>query len=139
MEVYDRDQGGTSEMANISTRGSVETGDNVLIGGFIAGSRAGATNVIVRAIGPSLSGQGVVDALQDPTVELVDTNGETLDSSDDWKTSGDETAVTARNLAPQDERESAAFHTVPPGRYTVIVRGKGDTTGVGLVEIYDVQ
>ena len=139
VEAYDRDRGGASEMANISTRGFVESGDNVLIGGFIAGARSGATNVIVRAIGPSLTAKGVSDALQDPSVELYDANGTVIDSSDDWKTSGDQAEVIARGLAPQDDRESAAFHLVPPGSYTAIVRGKDDTTGVGLVEIYNVQ
>ena len=139
VEAYDRDQGGASELANISTRGFVDRGDNVLIGGFIAGARPGATNVIVRAIGPSLTGKGVPEALQDPTVELVNRNGDRLDFSDDWRTSGDQAEVTARGLAPQDERESAAFYTVAPGDYTVIVRGKSETTGVGLVEIYNVQ
>ena len=139
VEVYDRDQGGASEMANISTRGFVDTGDNVLIGGFIAGARSGATNVVVRAIGPSLSAQEVPDALQDPVVQLFDANGQQVDTSDNWKTSGDEAEVTARGLAPQDDRESAVFETVPPGNYTAVVRGAGDTTGVGLVEIYNVQ
>lgn len=95
--------------------------------------------MIVRAIGPSLTGKGVPDALQDPTVELVNQNGQVLDSSDDWKTSADQAEVTARGLAPQDDRESAAFETVAPGNYTVIVRGKNETTGVGLVEVYNVQ
>ena len=139
VEAYDRDQGGASEMANISTRGFVDTGNNVLIGGFIAGAQSGATNVIVRAIGPSLTSKGVSDALQDPTIELVNSNGETVDSSDDWKVSADQAEVTARGLAPQDDRESAAFETVAPGNYTVIVRGKAETTGVGLVEIYNVK
>ena len=139
VEAYDRDRGGTSEMANISTRGFVDTGDNVLIGGFIAGARSGATNVIVRALGPSLTAKSVPDALQDPTVQLINANGQVVDSSDNWKTSGDQAEVTARGLAPQDDRESAAFETIPPGNYTVVVRGKGETTGVGLVEIYNVQ
>ena len=139
VEAYDRDRGGSSEMANISTRGFVDTGNNVLIGGFIAGAQSGATNVIVRAIGPSLAGKGVPDALQDPTVELVNNNGDTVDSSDDWKASADQVEVAARGLAPQDDRESAVFETVPPGTYTVLVRGKAETTGVGLVEIYNVK
>ena len=139
VEAYDRDGGGSSEMANISTRGFVDTGDNVLIGGFIAGAQSGATNVIVRALGPSLSSRGVTDPLQDPTVELVNNNGDRVDSSDDWRSSGDGAEVTARGLAPQDDRESAAFQTVAPGPYTVLVRGKADTTGVGLVEIYNVK
>jgi hypothetical protein len=139
VEVYDRDHGGESEMANISTRGMVETGDNVLIGGFIAGSQSGATNIIVRAIGPSLTAKAVPGALQDPTVELVNQNGQVLDSSDDWKTSPDQADVAARGLAPQDDRESAALETIAPGNYTAIVRGKGGMTGVGLVEIYNVK
>ena len=139
VEAYDRDEGGDSEMANISTRGSVETGDNVLIGGFIAGARTGATNVIVRAIGPSLSSKGVPDALQDPVIELVDANGQVLDASDDWKGSADQAEVSARGLAPADDREAAVFQALAPGNYTAIVRGKESTTGVGLVEIYNVQ
>jgi hypothetical protein len=139
VEVYDRDQGGESEMANLSTRGSVESGDNVLIGGFIAGGPSGATNVIVRALGPSLTGKGVPDALQDPTVELVNENGQVVDSSDDWETSPDQAEVAARGLGPPDERESAALATIAPGHYTAIVRGKGGFTGVGLVEVYNVQ
>ena len=139
VEAYDRDQGGTSEMANISTRGFVSTGDNVLIGGFIAGARSGATNVIVRAIGPSLANKGVTGALQNPIVELYNADGDVVDSNDDWKSSGEQAEITARGLAPQDDRESAAIETVAPGNYTVIVRGKNETTGVGLVEIYNVQ
>jgi hypothetical protein len=139
VEAYDRDQGGNSEMANISTRGFVDTGDNVLIGGFIAGARSGATNVVVRAIGPSLGSKGVSGALADPQVQLINANGMVVDQNDDWKVNGDEAEVTARGLAPQDDRESAAVHTVAPGNYTVVVRGKGETTGVGLVEIYNVR
>ena len=139
VEAYDRDGGQTSEMANISTRGFVATGDNVLIGGFIAAASNGTTNVIVRAIGPSLNEKGVPDALQDPTLQLVNENGQVVDSNDDWKSSPDQAEVAARGLEPRDDRESAAFEAITPGNYTVVVRGKNETGGVGLVEIYNVK
>lgn len=139
VEVYDRDRGGASEMANISTRGVVESNDNVLIGGFIAGAQDGATNVIVRAIGPSLTARGVAGALPDPTIELVNKNGDVLGSNDDWKASADQAEISRRGLAPQDERESAAFKTLAPGEYTAVVRGKTTASGVALVEIYNVK
>lgn len=139
VEAYDRDGGGASELANISTRGFVGTNDDVLIGGFIAGSRSGATNVVGRGIGPTLASKGVAEPLQDPTLQLFDTNGALLDSSDNWKDSTDATSVSDRGLAPGDDRESAAFQTVPPGQYTVVIRGKENATGVALVEVYNVQ
>ena len=139
VEAYDRDQGGPSEMANISTRGFVDAGNNVLIGGFIAGGRSGATNVVVRAIGPSLTIKNVPNALQDPTVELVNEHGDMLDSSDDWKTSADRQAIAAYGLGPDDDRESAALYTLNGGNYTAIVRGKAGASGIALVEIYNVQ
>jgi hypothetical protein len=139
VEAYDRDQTGDGRFANISTRGFVQTGDNVLIGGFIAGRQPGATNVIVRALGPSLTGRGVAQALQDPTLQLINQNGDVLNSNDDFATSPQRTEIESRGLAPEDPRESALFQTVNPGNYTAIVRGKGDATGVGLVEVYNVQ
>jgi len=139
VEVYDRDQSGEGKLANISTRGFVETGDNVLIGGFIVGRQTGPTNVVVRGIGPSLGSAGVAQPLQDPTVDLVDANGAVINSNDDFGTSPQLTQITSRGLAPTDARESALFQTVSPGNYTAIVRGKDNTTGVGLVEVYNVE
>jgi hypothetical protein len=138
VEVFDLNQATTANLANISTRGPVEGGDNILIGGFIAGSRQGPTNVIVRALGPSLSRSGVPNPLQDPTLELIDQNGTVLNANDDFASSPERDQITARGLAPQDEREAALMQLVAPGNYTGVVRGKDNSTGVALVEVYDV-
>ena len=127
-----------SGLANISTRGLVGTGDNVLISGFIITSDDTApTNVVVRAIGPSLSNSQITDALMDPTLELYDHNTQLLGTSDDWATTPGASSVFAAGLAPSNSRESALFKALQPGAYTVVVRGKNNTTGVGLVEVYD--
>ena len=139
VEAYDRDETGAGRFANISTRGFVQTGDNVLIGGFIMGRQTGPSNVIVRAIGPSLTSRGVPQALQDPTLQLYNQNGDVINENDDFATSPQRSEIESRGLAPEDERESALLQNVPPGPYTAIVRGKADTTGVGLVEVYNVQ
>ena len=137
VEVYDLDEAADSELANISTRGFVDTGDNVMIGGFIVGSGVNTT-VVVRAIGPSLGDIGVSNPLQDPTLELRGSNGDLLASDDDWKdTQQDE--IEAAGLAPTDDRESAIQSVLVPGLYTAIVRGKDNTTGVALMEVYNLQ
>ena len=136
VEVYDLGQGAISRSANISTRGFVDTGDNVMIGGFILS--AGSAEVIVRAIGPSLTSFGVAGALQDPTLELHDANGVLIQSNDNWR-SDQEAEIIATNLPPSNDLESAIVLTLTSGAYTTIVRGKDDTTGVGLVEIYNLQ
>jgi WD40 repeat protein len=139
VEVYDLGLGASSKLANISTRGFVGTGDNVMIGGFIVGgSAADQTRIVVRAIGPSLSRFGVTDALQDPTLTLYDSNGSALATNDNWRDSH-QPEVMAAGLAPTDDRESALFQSLSPGAYTAIVAGKGGTVGVGLVEAYNVQ
>ena len=139
VEVYDRQQGSDSTMANISSRGFVETGDNVMIGGFIAGGPEGPTRVVVRGIGPSLASKGVPNAMQDPSIELRNANGNVVRSNDNWREAPNRDDIQARGLAPEDDRESALLQTLPPGNYTAILRGRGDTpTGVGLVEIYNV-
>ncbi len=117
-------------------RGFVNTGDNVLIGGFIIDGGPG--HVIVRAIGPSLTAFGVTGALQDPTLELHDGNGVLLSSDDNWKES-QQAEIAATGLQPSNDLESAIVATLPPGGYTAIVRGKNDTTGVGLLEIYSLN
>jgi hypothetical protein len=106
-----------------------------MIGGFIVGGSQNRT-VLVRALGPSLTALGVPGALQDPTIELHDSSGTTLASNDNWK-SDQQTQITAAGLAPTDDREVAILSApLAPGNYTAIVRGSGDTTGVALVEIY---
>jgi sugar lactone lactonase YvrE len=144
VEVYDLGTAilgsfGDSKLANISTRGFVDTGDNVMIGGFII--RGQATRVIARAIGPSLSGAGVSGGLQDPILQLKNSDGMTLVTNDDWQQAppADIQEIQKFGLTPTDTRESALITTLPPGAYTGIVRGKDGTTGVGLVEIYSLQ
>ena len=139
VEVYDLALGNNSKLANISTRGFVDTGDNVMIGGFIVGGNAADHNrIVVRAIGPSLSRFGVSSALQDPTLSLHDSNGNVMATNDNWR-DGRQPEVEAAGLAPTDDRESALFASLSPGAYTAIVAGKGSTTGIGLVEAYNVQ
>jgi hypothetical protein len=138
VEVYDLASGANSKLANISTRGFVDTGDNAMIGGFIVGAGGGGSaNVIVRAIGPSLTAAGVSGALQDPTLELHNGNGTVIGFDDNWK-DVQQAEIAASSIPPTDDHESAIAATLRPGPYTAIVRGKNDTTGVGLVEVYNV-
>lgn len=138
MEVYDRGASANSILGNISSRGFVEAADNVMIGGFIAGNNPGNTKVLVRAGGPSMRGQ-VPNALADPTLEVYDSNGAALGSNDNWKESPDRAEIEATGIPPLDDQESAVVRTVPPGAYTAVVRGKNDTSGVGLVEVYNIR
>jgi WD40 repeat protein len=142
-EVYDLDQTVNARLANISTRGLVQTDDNVLIGGFIIGggtAAGGTATVVVRALGPSIPIGGV---LHDPTMELRDSSGTLVDSNDNWKTrpdgSSQQAEIEATTIPPTNNLESALVQTLPAGNYTVIVRGKNGTTGVGLVEVYHLQ
>jgi glucose/arabinose dehydrogenase len=136
-EVYDVDPAADSELGNISGRSFVQTGDDVMIGGFIIGNNIGATEVIVRAIGPSLSQHGVTNVLANPTLELYDGNGALLESNDNWQDDRDQAArIRAANLAPSNPFESAIWASLTPGNYTVIVRGKNNGVGISLAEIY---
>lgn len=145
VEVYDLDAASAARIANISTRGRVETGDNVMIGGVIV-LAPNPARVVVRAIAPSLAAFGVANVLQDPKLELRDVNGNLIVSNDDWKTrdgSGvsQQSEIEATAVPPTDSRESALRATLDPGNYTAIIRGKKDasgneTTGVALVEVY---
>jgi Tol biopolymer transport system component len=138
VEIYDDDdQPSDSALANISTRGFVRSGDNLMIGGFILGSATGNLNVVIRGLGPSLSQAGLVNVLVDPTIELRDGNGLLLVSNDNWMDDAVSAAQLAANgLAPQDPNESAIFTSLPPGAYTAILAGKNSAVGIGLVEIY---
>ncbi|HWX15018.1 MAG TPA: choice-of-anchor Q domain-containing protein [Chthoniobacterales bacterium] len=134
IEVYDLDATADANLANISTRGLVGTGDSAMIGGLII---LGSTpeKVIVRALGPELTAHGVTGALQNPTLELHDSHGNLIAFNDNWKES-QRTEISATGLAPTDDRESAIVATLPPGNYTAIVHGVNGTTGVALVEVY---
>jgi hypothetical protein len=135
VEVYDVSQGADSKLANISTRGVVQSGANVLIGGFILGGSDSNARILVRAIGPSLANFGVTNALPDPTLELHDGNGALLVSNDNWK-SAQQTEIEQTQIPPTHDAESAVIAHLPPGVYTAVVGGKG-ASGVGLIEIYN--
>jgi autotransporter-associated beta strand protein len=136
VEVYDLAQEVSARLANISSRGLVETGDNVMIGGFIAGNQA--MQVLVRAIGPSLTQFGIANALADPTLQLHNSNGAVIAFNNDWQET-DAAAIAATGIPPPHIKESAIVATLAPGPYTAIVRGLNDTSGVALVEVYRLQ
>ena len=131
VEAYDLDRTVDSKLANISTRGLVQTGDNVMIGGLIVVGQ-NSLRVIVRAIGPSLPLPG---ALGDPTLELRDINGALIAANDNWR-SDQEAEIIATTIPPTNDLESAIVRNLVPGNYTAIVRGVNNTTGVALVEVY---
>jgi uncharacterized repeat protein (TIGR03803 family) len=135
VEAYDLDQAADSRLANISTRGFIDTGDNALIGGFICGPN---TTVVVRAIGPSLTQFGIKNALADPMLELRDGNGVLVRSNNDWQDT-QQTEIQNAGLAPSDSHESALIQALTSGNYTAIVRGAGNTTGVAVIEAYNLQ
>ena len=133
-----------ARLGNISTRSFVRTGDNVMIGGFIVQGTQ-PKRVIIRAIGPELSQFGVPDPMQDPTLELHDGTGALIATNDNWQTTIIGGIITHDQVqeiqdsghAPGDGRESAIIADLPAGNYTAIVRGVNSTTGVALVEVYD--
>jgi hypothetical protein len=140
VEVYDNDPEADSQLANISTRGFVQTGDNVMIGGFMLGLGSGNVQVAVRGLGPSLSQFGLSNLLADPTLELHDSNGTTLASNDDWQSDAVSAGqLTAHGLALPNSKESGIFTSLPPGAFTAILAGKTGGIGIGLVEIYNLH
>jgi hypothetical protein len=135
VEVYDLDAGPGSTLLTIATRGRVEVDPNALIGGFfLAGT--GSNRVLIRAIGPSLTGAGISGVLADPILELRDANGALLEANDDWGTSPNQAEIQASGAAPTNPKESAILRVLPAGAATAIMRGVNNTTGVGSVEIY---
>jgi hypothetical protein len=144
VEAYDLSPETNSILGNISTRAFVQTGDNVMIGGFIVQGTA-AKRVIVRAIGPSLTQYGVPDVLANPTLELHDDTGALIASNDNWQvtiiggiiTTNQYHDIVNSGHAPSDIRESAIIAELAAGSYTAIVRGVNNMTGVALVEVYD--
>jgi hypothetical protein len=134
VEVYDVDPTAAADLANISTRGLVQTNDNVLIGGLII-LGSDPQRVLVRALGPELTASGVDGALLDPNLELHDGEGNLIAFDDNWKES-QQTEIAATGLPPTDDREGAIVTTLSPGNYTAIIHGVAGTTGVALVEVY---
>jgi hypothetical protein len=138
VEIYDLDTGAASRLANLSTRAFVDTGGDVVIAGFVLGNNSGSDRIVVRGLGPSLSGNGVQNVLADPTLELRDNNGTLLTANNDWKDEPAQAAeLTAAGLEPVHAKEAAIATTLPPGLYTAILAGLNGGTGVGLVEVYD--
>jgi hypothetical protein len=139
VEAFDLEQGTVSKLGNISTRGFVDVDDNVMIAGLIVSPSYGtSTKVLVRALGPTLGDFGVPGFLADPTLELVNSSGTIIRSNDNWK-SDQRSEIEAANLAPNHDEEAALLQAVPPGAYTAVVRGNARTTGIGLVEVYNIQ
>ena len=135
VEVYDLATSTFSQLTNVSTRGFVGPGNNVMIGGFISSGGNGSVQVIVRALGPTLTQFGVSGALADPTLSLIDGNGNVVASNDNWKNT-QQTAIQNSGLAPPNDLESAILATLANGNYTAVVSGKNGGTGVALVEVY---
>ena len=141
VEVYDNDQAVDSDLANISTRGFVLTGNSVMIGGFTLGGNSTPTRIAVRALGPSLTAFGLSNVLADPTLELHNANGTIMVSNDDWQSDAASAALlTANGLGLPDPKESGIFTSLaPPGQFTAIVAGKNGGIGIALVEIYNLK
>jgi hypothetical protein len=141
VEIYDNNSAIDSELANISTRGFVQTGNEVMIGGFTLGGNNNPTNIAVRALGPSLSSYGLSPVLDDPTLELHNSNGTIMISNDDWQSDPVSAAeLTAHGLGLSNPKESGIFTALaPPGQFTAIVAGKSGGIGIALVEIYNVK
>lgn len=135
-ELYDLHLTDNVRAGNISTRGQVLLNDQVMIGGFIIGGDQSKT-VVVRALGPSLTNYGLSGVLADPILELHDGQGALISSNDDWGQGPDASTIQSEGLAPSSPKESALQATLNPGNFTAIVRGVNNTTGLGLVEVYD--
>lgn len=138
VEAYDLSPLADARLANLSTRGNVGTGDDVLITGFIVGEVDSST-LIIRALGPSLGDAGVSAPLSDPTFTVYDHNGTAIASNDNWQDDANAMLVEQNGLAPTDDAEAAAILHLPAGSYTTIVSGVASATGVGLVEVYDLD
>lgn len=135
VEAYDLDSGGRGRLLNLSTRGFVGTGDDVLIGGLIV--RSVRAQLLLRALGPELGSHGVGNVLLNPKLELYDAGGSLLSANDDWRNAPNSAEIAATGLAPLDSREPAILLANPGARsFTAVVRGVGDTTGVALLEAY---
>lgn len=137
VEVYDLDFTTDSRLANISTRGQVQTGDNVMIAGFVV-SGFDSQRVIIRGLGPSLAASHLSNTLNDPMLEIYNRQGTIIVLNDNWK-DRQEMEITATGIPPQDDREAAVVSTLAPGPYTAILRGKNSSVGIGVIEVYRLQ
>ncbi len=141
VEIYDLNSGVNARLGNISTRGSVQTAENVMIGGFVLGGNSiNPAQIVVRALGPSLQSAGIADPLSNPTLQLFDSNGQVVLNNDNWQDIPSQAAqLQALNLAPPNAAESAVVAMLPPGLYTAVVAGRNGETGIGLIEVYGIQ
>jgi len=135
IEVYDLDRGGTSQLGNISTRGTIQSADDLMIGGFMLG---GNTRVAVRAVGPSLRSAGITGALDNPQMELRDRDGDLVARNDDWMEE-QQADLEAAGVGLSRDTESAILIDLPAGPYTAIVSGANGAAGVALVEVYSIR
>ena len=138
VEIYDLSPSQTSRLANLSTRGQVGTGDNALIAGFVAGDVAN-TSLVIRALGPSLASSHIGQPLEDPNLTVYDQNGAAIASNDDWLDDVNHADIQNKGLAPADPSESALVLFPPAGAYSAIAQGADGDSGVGLVEVYDID
>jgi Calx-beta domain len=139
-EVYDFDANAGAELANLSTRGYVGMENDVMIAGFTLGIDPGSVQIAIRGLGPSLAGAGLHGVLADPALELHDPNGNLMGTNDDWQSDPVSAAqLTAHGLALPDSKEAGLFVTLEPGTYTAILNGESVSTGIGLVEVYNLK
>jgi uncharacterized protein YkwD len=136
VDAFDLSAGSTARLANVATRGLIQPGDKLMIGGFII--QNGSVRAVVRAIGPSLEAFGITNALPDTTLQLRDQNGAIVRENDDWMTD-QKAELEATGLQPTNNLEAALVQTIPPGQYTAQVRGKPEATGTGVVQVYFLQ
>jgi hypothetical protein len=137
VEVYDLEPDAASKLGNLSTRGEVGTGQNVMIGGTIV-TGPEAARVVFRALGPSLASAGIQNPMSDPQLDLFDANGGKIGANNNWKDS-QQGAIAGAGLAPTNDLESAVLADLAPGNYTAVVSGVNGATGVALVEAYHLQ
>jgi hypothetical protein len=138
VEAYDLSPTSNSSLANISTRAIVGTGSDLLIAGFIVGAVDNST-VVVRSLGPSLGAAGIGEPLKDPSFTVYDQNGFALATNDNWRDDSSAPDLEQNQLAPSDDAEAAAILHLPPGAYTAVTVGADGGTGVGLVEVYNLE
>ncbi len=138
VDAYDLSAASPAKLVNVATRGLIQPGDQLMIAGFI--TQNGSVRAVVRAIGPSLAAFGITNALADTTLQLRDGNGAIVVENDDWKIRSNGTSqqaeIEATGLQPTNDLEAAVVATLPPGQYTAQVRGKPETTGTGVVQVY---
>jgi hypothetical protein len=136
VDAFDLSNASTARVANFATRGLIQPGDKLMIAGFIV--QEGSVRVVISALGPSLTAFGIPNALPDTTLQLRDENGVIVRENDDWM-SDQKAELESTGLQPTNAKEAALVQTIPPGQYTAQVRGKPETTGIGVVQIYFLQ